>query len=73
VSVRRIDPDADDYTSQLWQVYTDGPAQPRQLTRGWRDSTPAISPDGRWLAFLRAVREEPARDADPRTVKVGKP
>jgi dipeptidyl aminopeptidase/acylaminoacyl peptidase len=73
VSVRRIDLEADDYTSQLWQVPTDGSAPPRQLTQGWRDSGPAVSPDGRWLAFVRAVRDEPARDADPRTAKVGKP
>jgi dipeptidyl aminopeptidase/acylaminoacyl peptidase len=73
VSVRHIDLDADDYTSQLWLVPTDGAAPPRQLTRGWRDGAPAISPDGRWLAFVRAVREAPARDADPRTGKVDKP
>jgi dipeptidyl aminopeptidase/acylaminoacyl peptidase len=73
VSVRRVDLDADDYTSQLWQVPTDGSAPPRQLTHAWRDGAPAISPDGKWLAFVRAVREEPARDADPRTGKVGRP
>ncbi|GAA1792847.1 S9 family peptidase [Planosporangium flavigriseum] len=73
VSVRRIDLDADDYTSQLWLVPTDGSGPARQVTHGWRDSGPAISPDGRWLAFIRAVREEPARDADPRTAKAGKP
>ncbi|MGC9667257.1 S9 family peptidase [Planosporangium sp. 12N6] len=73
VAVQRIDLAADDYTSQLWQVPTDGSAAPRQLTRGWRDSGAAISPDGRWLAFVRAVREESAHDADPRTARVGKP
>jgi dipeptidyl aminopeptidase/acylaminoacyl peptidase len=57
----------------LWLVPTDGSAPARQLTHGWRDGGPAISPDGRWLAFVRAVREEPARGADPRTGKVGKP
>jgi dipeptidyl aminopeptidase/acylaminoacyl peptidase len=73
VPVRRIDLEADDYSSQLWLVPTDGSAAPRQLTQGWRDSGAAISPDGRWLAFVRAVREEPARGADPRTAKAGKP
>ncbi|HEV7896887.1 MAG TPA: S9 family peptidase [Planosporangium sp.] len=73
VAVQRVDLDADDYTSQLWRVATDGSAPPRQLTQGWRDGGAVISPDGRWLAFVRAVREEPARDADPRTATVGKP
>jgi dipeptidyl aminopeptidase/acylaminoacyl peptidase len=73
VSLRRIDLDADDYTSQLWLIAADGSAPPRQLTHGWRDSAPVISPDGRYVAFLRAVREVPDPDADPRTVKVGHP
>jgi dipeptidyl aminopeptidase/acylaminoacyl peptidase len=59
VSVRRIDLDADDYTSQLWLVPVDGDEPPRQLTYGWRDDTPHISPDGRWLAFVRAQRQDP--------------
>jgi dipeptidyl aminopeptidase/acylaminoacyl peptidase len=67
VARTRIDPDADDYTGQLWLVSTDGSA-PRQLTHGWRDSDPAYSPDGRWLAFLRA-----ARDDDGKAGRAGKP
>jgi len=57
VSLRRIDLDADDYTGQLWLVPTDGAEPPRQLTYGWKDDAPRVSPDGRWLAFVRAPRE----------------
>ncbi|WP_432829577.1 S9 family peptidase [Dactylosporangium sp. CA-092794] len=53
VAVSRPDLDADAYTSQLWLVPTDGGAEAVQLTRGWHDSAPRFSPDGRWLAFLR--------------------
>lgn len=58
VARTRIDLDANDYTAQLWLVPTDGSAPPRQLTHGWRDSAPTYSPDGRWLAFVRASRDE---------------
>jgi dipeptidyl aminopeptidase/acylaminoacyl peptidase len=54
VAVTRLDLDADEYRSQLWLLPTDGSAPPRQITRGVRDTAPAFSPDGRWLAFLRA-------------------
>ncbi|HEY2672872.1 MAG TPA: S9 family peptidase [Rugosimonospora sp.] len=56
VAVRRADLDADDYTSQLWLVDTDGAGQPRQLTHGWRDGDPRWSPDGAWIAFTRSER-----------------
>ena len=69
VSVIRPDFDADAYVGQLWTVPLDpdlsnpnrnnpnskNPDQrPRRLTRGFRDTAPDFSPDGRALAFLRA-------------------
>lgn len=48
------DLDRDEDTGQLWRVATDGSAPPVRLTRGHRDTDPQISPDGRWVAFLRA-------------------
>src|SRR5690606_36903428 len=58
LAVTYPDLDADDYPAHLWLVPTDGSAPPRRLTHGWRDSEPAWSPDGRWIAFVRAEREE---------------
>ena len=66
VALRHPDLDADAYAAQLWLVTTDGSAPPRQLTQGWRDAEPCWSPDGNWLAFTRAQRDEA-------TGKVGKP
>jgi dipeptidyl aminopeptidase/acylaminoacyl peptidase len=55
VAVTRLDLDADEYRSQLWLAPTDGSAPPRQITHvAGRDGAPSWSPDGRWLAFLRA-------------------
>src|SRR4051795_8298299 len=54
VAVSRLDLDADEYRSQLWTVPTDGSAPARPLTSGHRDTAPAFSPDGRWLAYLSA-------------------
>lgn len=57
VSVTRPDYDADSYVGQLWEVplgaASDGTG-PRRLTRGFRDTSPKFSPDGKILAFLRA-------------------
>lgn len=59
VSALRPDFDADAYVGQLWVVPLDSsvvPGQsPRRLTRGFRDTAPDFSPDGRVLAFLRAA------------------
>jgi dipeptidyl aminopeptidase/acylaminoacyl peptidase len=54
VAVTRPDLDADEYVGQLWAVPTDGSAPARPLTSGHRDTAPAFSPDGRWLAYLSA-------------------
>ena len=56
IAVRNADLTTDDYTSQLWLVDTEGAQPPRQLTQGWRDAEPRWSPDGAWLAFVRAER-----------------
>jgi dipeptidyl aminopeptidase/acylaminoacyl peptidase len=58
VAVGRLDLDADEYRSQLWAVPTDASAPARPLTTGHRDSAPAFSPDGRWLAYLSAAPGE---------------
>jgi dipeptidyl aminopeptidase/acylaminoacyl peptidase len=54
--VSRLAPDlgSDEYTGHLWRLATDGSAPPVPLTRGHRDTDPQVSPDGRWVAFLRA-------------------
>ncbi|WP_344506266.1 S9 family peptidase [Dactylosporangium maewongense] len=66
VPVSRLEFAADSYTSQLWLVRTDGGAEPTQLTHGWHDSAPRISPDGRWLAFLRATKAVGSRAGGPK-------
>jgi dipeptidyl aminopeptidase/acylaminoacyl peptidase len=55
VAVDRPDLAADGPRGQLWAVPTDGSAPARPLTSCARDTAPAFSPDGRWLAYLSAV------------------
>ncbi|MEO8889382.1 MAG: S9 family peptidase, partial [Jatrophihabitantaceae bacterium] len=57
VAATRPDLDENEYRSQLWSVALDASSPPRRLTHGVRDSAPRFSPDGRWLAFLRAEPE----------------
>lgn len=57
VAVTRPDFRADAPVGQLWEVPLDGGAAARRLTRGFRDTAPRYSPNGRWLAFLRATPE----------------
>ncbi|MGE5672814.1 MAG: S9 family peptidase [Mycobacterium leprae] len=48
-----------DHYTNLWQVATDGSGAPHRLTRTLsRDSSPAFSPDGRYLAFLSNREDE---------------
>lgn len=42
------------YDTSIWMVSTSGSDEPRRLTSGNRDSSPRWSPDGKWLAFVRA-------------------
>src|SRR4026209_2383709 len=64
--VTSIEPETDSakweykYTSQLWMVSTEPGSTPRQLTFS-KDgaSQPAWSPDGKQLAFVRAVDGRP--------------
>jgi dipeptidyl aminopeptidase/acylaminoacyl peptidase len=49
--VARPDLEADSYRGGLVRVPTDG--EPQDWTRGERDTAPRISPDGRWVVFLR--------------------
>jgi dipeptidyl aminopeptidase/acylaminoacyl peptidase len=58
VAVGRIDLEADEYRAELWLMPTDGSAPPRRFTSGRRDVRPRFSPDGRWLAFLRAADDD---------------
>jgi dipeptidyl aminopeptidase/acylaminoacyl peptidase len=73
VAVGRIDLDANAYRGDLWVTPTDGSAPPRRFTTGRRDGRPGFSPDGRWIAFLRAGDEDkpqlhvmPADGGEPR-------
>ncbi|UJP38750.1 S9 family peptidase [Cellulomonas palmilytica] len=53
VPLSQPDADRDEYLGGLWLVPLDGsPARP--LTRGHADSAPDVSPDGRWVVFVRS-------------------
>ena len=73
MAVSRLEFAADSYTSQLWLLQTDGSAAPIQLTHGWHDSAPRISPDGRWLAFLRATKAAGSRAGGAKAEHDGAP
>lgn len=59
VSVTHPSLTADATVGQLWSIALTGHAAPRRVTRGFRDTAPRFSPDGRLLAFLRAVPKAP--------------
>jgi len=74
-AVGRIDLEANVYRGDLWVTPTDGSAPPRRFTAGKRDGRPRFSPDGRWIAFLRASDEDkpqlhvmPSDGGEPRRV-----
>jgi dipeptidyl aminopeptidase/acylaminoacyl peptidase len=53
IVTRRI-ADGEDYVSHLWRVAVPDGGSPLRLTDGrWRDTNPAIRPDGRAVAFCR--------------------
>lgn len=63
-----------EYQRQIWAAPVDGSEPPRRLTSGARDSRPAWSPDGRWLAFVRDPGPAAkARDEGERDKGVGRP
>jgi dipeptidyl aminopeptidase/acylaminoacyl peptidase len=75
VAATRPDLEANDYRGSLWIVATDASLPPRRLTHGHRDSAPRYSPDGRWIAFLRARDDDkpqlhvlPTDGGDARTI-----
>lgn len=59
-TVTSIEPDGETkweykYTTQVWMVKTDGNSSPVQLTAKENASQPAFSPDGKQIAFVRAI------------------
>ncbi|MGW0587035.1 S9 family peptidase [Streptosporangium sp. NPDC002607] len=71
VDVARPDLEADAYSGSLWRVPQDGP--PVRFTFGDRDSAPRISPDGAWVAFLRAGDGSPQLHVMPTGGGEGQP
>ena len=53
-----VDEKKDTYDSAIWIAKSDGSEAPRALTAGTRDTTPRWSPDGRQVAFVRAVEKD---------------
>jgi dipeptidyl aminopeptidase/acylaminoacyl peptidase len=63
------------YLSHLWLVPLDGSAvaRPRRLTAGAvRDTRPRISPDGRQVAFLRRLPDDPRSVNRLRVLELGR-
>ncbi|MEU4363826.1 serine hydrolase [Promicromonospora sp. NPDC023987] len=58
--VRTLDTEADTAVHSIWLAGAGG-AEPRRLTHGRADTSPAWSPDGGTLAFLRAGTDGPAQ------------
>jgi dipeptidyl aminopeptidase/acylaminoacyl peptidase len=62
VSAVRADFAGDAYVGQLWNIALDR-SGPCRITRGFRDTKPAYSPDGKLLGFLRAFADKPPQVA----------
>lgn len=63
-TVTAIEPDGDSkleykYVNSIWMAATDGNSQPKQLTTKEGSSQADFSPDGKQLAFVRAVDNKP--------------
>jgi dipeptidyl aminopeptidase/acylaminoacyl peptidase len=52
-----VAPKHQSYETTLWIVSADGREAPRRLTSGTGDLSPAWSPDGRTIAFLRSQKD----------------
>jgi Tol biopolymer transport system component len=52
VAVVSYDMKENNSTSHIWLLATEGSAQRQLTTHSARDSSPAWSPDGKWIAFL---------------------
>jgi dipeptidyl aminopeptidase/acylaminoacyl peptidase len=48
----------DGYNTSIWSVPVAGDEAPHQLTKGYHDSTPRWSSDGKFLLFLRATEKD---------------
>ena len=48
----------DGYNTSIWSVSTAGNEEPHQLTRGEHDGGPRWSPDGKYVAFVRATEKD---------------
>lgn len=49
---KHINPEKNEYVTNLWMVASDGSSSPRQFTSGGKDSQPHWSPDGSRIAFV---------------------
>jgi dipeptidyl aminopeptidase/acylaminoacyl peptidase len=54
----KVDEKGDKYLTSIWSVAASPGSQPREITNGPRDSSPRWSPDGKTLAFVRALEKD---------------